>query len=65
MLTQKTFKTKDSHGCEFECICQLVRNYKGGPIIESHYYGMGFDAITLKGLQEMVGSIDSIRSVTK
>ena len=57
MLTQKTFKTKDSNGCEFECKCQLVRDYKGGPITESHYYGMNLVANTLKELQYKVSKL--------
>ena len=57
MLTRKTFLTKDSKGCEFKCECYLVRNWKGDKPIESHYYGMGIEAKTLKELKEKVGEL--------
>jgi hypothetical protein len=55
MLTQKTFNTKDSNGCEFRCKCQLVKS-DTGRIEESHYYGMDLEAHTLKELQDKVAT---------
>jgi hypothetical protein len=57
MLTQKTFVTKDSRGCEFTAKCQIVRQYPRGPITESHYYGMGLEAESLKELQDKVAAL--------
>ena len=63
MLTLKTFKTKDSRGCEFVCKSYLntEKQYVGGKIvrvvIESNYEGMGKKAETLKELQKIIGEM--------
>lgn len=63
MLTQKTFKTKDSKGCEFECHSQLntEKQFIDGKIVrvvvDSNYAAMGKSARTLKELQKIVGSL--------
>lgn len=58
-LTSKTFMTKDSKGCEFKCQCQIVRQYPGGPIVESHYYadGLNVEANTLYELKDKIAEL--------
>jgi len=56
-LTRQTFTTKDSNGCEFRAECYIIREWKHGPIIESHYYGLGIEANSLKELQDKVSKL--------
>jgi hypothetical protein len=56
-LTKRTFKTKDSAGCEFECVAFIASEYGKKIDSECRYTAMGIECTTLKELQDKIAKL--------